>query len=728
MPVEPLPSRTAIMPTDGDLAAADLAAAVLADDRAAADEARERLDAYEAIRGADDPPTGLPGYGRYALASIVDDPIRFREAMDRLLDRDDLDPGLRALIEQYRDDDPLRLADARIRDAWVRHLGTVFNQFAAPLGKSAATGVVAFAGLARSLFKVLVYEAEREAMDLPERQALQHWKRFVEEHPDAEAAPEVVARIQERQARWNQLQRDRALDTARDALESGQPRVALVMAERALHYRPEDVEASDLREEAARRVKRWRAARRASDDVRRDPDGVAAAPARALMLAMLAGADPAPAARALREAAPEGPLADEARFVLATVRGERGDDTGMWEDLEALARAEPGATNMMRHAEAAVLSSRQNPYRAFRVARSRDRQSQALWLLFGPLARGPRDRDLPRPIEWLVDLPTFVELFTSLPNRLVFFPWMKPWPFGKAPAMFARGYLERYPDGEHVEEVAAWLQGWEARRGNAVGALRAASLRDDLDAGALAGLEREAAEQKLEAARHERRLDTKLALLKQVAREHAGTEAAREAGHMARELVQRMTPQRIALSRGFLSEHPHLAGPDGLGLDPIYLDGEPRNGELHPEGAALVGGRTVELSFLAASGDPDDAPERVYKRYSEERLSRIVSLVDETSLRLAQLERDYEHEPDATRDHFFERARLGLVSASPDVEPAARSDYAFTGMRERYGIVRSRESILPFDLVVQASLYDFGFGVFPRIRMPKPTPDAFLYR
>ncbi len=49
-------------------------------------------------------------------------------------------------------------------------------------------------------------------------------------------------------------------------------------------------------------------------------------------------------------------------------------------------------------------------------------------------------------------------------------------------------------------------------------------------------------------------------------------------------------------------------------------------------------------------------------------------------------------------------------------------------MRETYGMVRSRESLLPFELVVRGSLYDFGFGVFPRIRMPKPTPDAFLYR
>jgi hypothetical protein len=48
-------------------------------------------------------------------------------------------------------------------------------------------------------------------------------------------------------------------------------------------------------------------------------------------------------------------------------------------------------------------------------------------------------------------------------------------------------------------------------------------------------------------------------------------------------------------------------------------------------------------------------------------------------------------------------------------------------MRERYGLVRGRESILPVDLVIQGSFPDLGLGAFPRIRMPKPSPDAILY-
>jgi hypothetical protein len=726
-PIEPLSTRAAIMPTDGDLAAADLAAAVLVDDRIAGVQALGRIVAYEEALHEESRPSGLPGYGQYALASTLDDPIRFRQSLEHLLDSDDLDPGLREVVQQDRDDDPLKLARARVRDSWVRHLGTLFNYFSAPIGKSAATGAVAFVGLARALVRAVLYEAEREAMDLPERQALQHWRRFVEEHPDADKTPEVIARIEDNQKRWNELQRDRAIRGGRNALERNQPRIAYVLAQRALHYREEDPEAMALRDEASRKVERWRDAREATDSAPRDPEGVAAEVAHDLAVTLLAGDDALPYAEALFDADPDGPLADEAFFVMGMAIGENGDRPLMWRVFEELATLDFADSNMSRHAEAAVISPDQNPWRAFDRSRSKDMRNQAAWVLFGPLAKGPRDRDLPRPVEWLVDLPTFVEMFTSLPNRLVFFPWMQPWPFGRAPATFGRRYLEQEPDGPHVEEVAAWLQAWEGRRGNHVGALEAARLRPGIGAGELGSLDEKAAKQKLDAASREPRADLRLSLLKGIARDHPGTKPGREAGEQARELVQTLTPQRIRLSHGFLLEHPHLAGPDGIGLDSIYLDDEPRNGELHPEGVSLVGDRTLELSFLAASGDPDDPPERRYRTISEEKMARLVSLLDETSLRLAQLDRDYEHRSDPERDRFFEHARLG-VSAGPAVSAAARSDFAFRGMRETYGIVRSRESILPFELVVQGSLYDFGFGVFPRIRMPKPTPDSFLYK
>ncbi|HET6303930.1 MAG TPA: hypothetical protein VFG80_04050 [Myxococcota bacterium] len=103
-----------------------------------------------------------------------------------------------------------------------------------------------------------------------------------------------------------------------------------------------------------------------------------------------------------------------------------------------------------------------------------------------------------------------------------------------------------------------------------------------------------------------------------------------------------------------------------------------------------------------------------------------MALLEEASLRSARLDPDLEAAPDADRDLFFERALLGLADA-PDPRAAAESTYVFESARERYGMVRARESILPVDLVLQVSGTDLGLGAFPRVRPPKPTEDAVLY-
>jgi hypothetical protein len=82
--------------------------------------------------------------------------------------------------------------------------------------------------------------------------------------------------------------------------------------------------------------------------------------------------------------------------------------------------------------------------------------------------------------------------------------------------------------------------------------------------------------------------------------------------------------------------------------------------------------------------------------------------------------------PDAARDAFFASSRLGLVDSS-DSRPAARSDAVFESTHEKHGYIRSRESILPVDLVLRGDISTFGLSAFPRIRLPAATPDAMLY-
>jgi hypothetical protein len=170
-----------------------------------------------------------------------------------------------------------------------------------------------------------------------------------------------------------------------------------------------------------------------------------------------------------------------------------------------------------------------------------------------------------------------------------------------------------------------------------------------------------------------------------------------------------------------------VAGGQGLGLSPALLDEEPGNGELHPDGVALVGALAIQVSYLAESGDEDDPAVEITEEISEARLARLAAQIEEATLRNELVDPDDTLDPDAQRDLFLERARFGLTH-TPDPRSLARSEYVYRGVRERYGVVRARESLLPFELVLQGSLSDLSLGAFPRIREPRRTPDAVLYR
>jgi len=142
---------------------------------------------------------------------------------------------------------------------------------------------------------------------------------------------------------------------------------------------------------------------------------------------------------------------------------------------------------------------------------------------------------------------------------------------------------------------------------------------------------------------------------------------------------------------------------------------------------ALTGGREVEVSLLAASGDDDDAPQQLYALLPPERLSQLVARVEETRFRKALLDPEEALVADPQRDAVFERARLGLAD-SVDTRAGAEARHTYLGVRERYGMVRARDSILPVQLVVQGSLSDLSLGAFPRLVPPRQSPDAELFR
>jgi hypothetical protein len=381
---------------------------------------------------------------------------------------------------------------------------------------------------------------------------------------------------------------------------------------------------------------------------------------------------------------------------------------------------------MARHARALLFDPVRNPYDAFVRARSAERWRTTRWVLFGPLIARP-DRGLLGFTEYLLDLPWRIQGAAMLPVRLVQLPWRESTPGAAETAVHARRYLAQNPNGAHAGELRDWLEEFERGRENWVGALRVAEARSDGSDAELDVLRERAAEQALGVAKGEKRSDLRGGLLANVVRTFPETRAGAEAGRAAREQATLHTTHAVQLSRGFLLENPELAGPSGLDLSAALLDGDPRNGELHPDGVTLIGGRELAVAVLAESGDEDDPPRRLAAQLSEPDLARLVARLEETSFRNSLLDSDDVLQPNAERDVVFERARLGLAG-EVDERPEAEARYAYRGVRERYGMVRSREAIIPVELVVQGSLSDLMLGAFPRLRPPKTTPDAVLYR
>jgi hypothetical protein len=727
--LDPEARFAARVPDAADLAAAELAAAALAGSPDQTALALRRLQAIDTVLTAsEEPPTGLVPVSHDLANATLAGSRDYRAATLALLERDDLDPALHERLDRAAADDPLALANQRILDARIIDFGRAFNTLVGALATSAWTLQAAPYRVSRALIEYAIALRQQDALPLQRRQALAHWKEFIERHPDAEEVAELQPRVEAAEARLRETRRDQALRVADQALEKQDVRSALVFADRALRIVPEDPGALERRDQAAARLLALRAEQRRSLEALDAPAGADPGLARPLAVALLlpSGQVEAEAAElSLRD--PDGPLADEARYSLAIAHGEAGRETQMWDVLEELADESPAQVNMARHAAALARDPRRNPWAAFREARWRDRRNRSLWVLVGPFYAGPRERQLPQALEWALDAPTIAESVMSFPVRMLQLPWLPSLPSLAPVAVSARDYLARHPSGEHAPEVRDWLVEYEGDRGNWIGALAVAQTSPEADLSEIDRLRRLAGTQALDAASRERNRDLRIGMLRLIPERFPGTPAVEVADARLRAEVEHASAQSIRLSRGFLLENPRVAGPHGLGLAPGLLDGNASNGELHPEGVSLRGGRLLEVCTIAPGGDETQAPQRAQETLSPAQLARLVSEVEEADLRNSLLDNDDDFAPDAQRDVFFERIRLGL-SDDVDSRATATSEYAYLGMRERYGLVRARESILPFELVLKGSLSDLSLGAFPRIKEPRATPDAFLYK
>jgi hypothetical protein len=664
--------------------------------------------------------------------ATLDDPIAYREASRELLRWGHPDPALEERLERAVNDDPLKLARKRIRDSRTRIFARTFNAVSVPLGQSLLTGlIIAPYQITMSAVHWVAGLFESDPLDLQERQALAHRKRFLAKYPDAPEAEKVRRLVEKAERELHRTHRDRDLRTAKQAMDSSQPRLALAMAERALERVPGDPGATRLVGRAREQLEEFESLRgRSLEAGGGTPRDLALAPDEtlaALRALLLSGSDLAGGASALRAADPGTELSDEVEYLLALAQLEAGYQDASWERLEDLAARDPGGANMARHAVVLATSSWQNPYGSFVEARSQGRRRAVARELLGNWAQGPRYRKLPRALAYLIDAPAMIQTLALTPIRALFSIGQPRPDFQRPTSIAAYRYLERFPDGEHARELIEWLYQYQEGRENWAAALRLADFQPGFDATERTQLVEKVGGRQVELASRTPRRDVRASILREVVREYPDAVAGREAGYLARAEVEEASAQRIRMTRGFLVENPRIAGSSGLGIRDALLDGQLRNGELHPEGVTFLGGRRLEFALLDESGDEDLPPEKIQRVVSAERLARCVALLEESARRNSLVDPDDELESDAQRDYYFERARLGLVER-PDSRPAAGSSYVFEGVREKYGMVRGRESILPFDLVLQGSFTDLSLGAYPRWREPKETPDAFLYR
>jgi hypothetical protein len=708
-------ARAAIVPDELDRAAAGLSVAVLAADPGRVERALGDVEGAERGLRPEGPPTRLVPAAIEAADAVRAPGRAGIAATERLLDRDDLDGAARARLERWLEDDPLVLAKKRINESRYIAFARLFNAVSEPVGRSILSTTLLPFTLGSSLAHVTIDYAREDALPLQRRQALVHWQRFAREYPDAPEVAELEPEIESYQASWRETQADKALALADEALDGGNPDGAWFYARRARRH-VDSERARGIQEQAESRIADRRRALAQAVEYGGAGDAASFARARDHVVAALAGN--------LMVTADHSFTGDEEDFLVATALGRTGDDARMNELLEKL--ADTSDSPMARHAQALLFDPDRNPYGAFVHARTAERWRTTRWVLFGPLTEGP-ERGALGFADYLLDLPVRIQGATLIPIRLGMLPWREGTPGAVATAVHARNYLAERPAGAHADEVRDWLEDFERGRENWVGALRVAEGRPGESDAELDVLRERAAEQALDVASKEKRTDLRARLLGNVVRTFPETRAAAEAGRTAREQVLDHTIHSVQLSRGFLLENPDVAGPSGLDLSPELLDGDPRNGELHPDGVTWVGGRDLSVAVLAESGDEDDPPRRLAAQLSETGLARLVARLEETSFRNSLLDSDDALEPNAQRDTVFERARIGLAD-DVDERPEAEARYAYRGMRERYGMVRSRESLLPVELVVQGELDSLSVGAFPRLKPPKKTPDAVLYK
>ncbi len=726
----PLAAPAPWLPEPSDKVAAQAAAAALASDAPSLKKAVARLVTIsDSHKGAD-----LDALAADLLHSTLDDPEAYRAASEKLTAGWNTDPALDARLQLAIDDDLLALAWQRRRDTWENYWARTFNAVSQPLGQALFNGfVLAPLQISTSVAHYLASFSNDEALPATDRQALALRKEYLARNPAASDAAYVRGQVAGADAKLAKTMRTRRLRAARAAEKASRYRVAGMEARRALFWGPSPEAEKILAHSKARSAEHHRLFAQSLEATPEPPGGRYTASSRRLAIALLQSSgsseplDPGLLETLERESRGTGYASGQAAYVFALAQYEAGKEGASWKTLKALAGQSPVKNGMVRHAAQLLGDAWQHPYLAYHDARSRSRNATLRWRLFGQSATAIRYPNLPRALGLLLESPGLATALATSPIRLIFGRWQPAPDFQRPSAVLAYRYLGLHPGGQHSQELVAWLFDYERSRDNAVAALRLLDFLPPMSDTKRAALAEAASAQQLSGAERIKRPDRRIQALRYTSMEYPDNAAGKQAGLRVRAELEDASPQKITITKDFLVENPRVAGPAGLGLNPILINDKVEDGELHPMGITLLGGLTVRFDLIGEEGKEKSPPTPLYKQISAERMAQLAAMLDETTRRNELIDPQDRLAPDADRDQFIERALLGLADR-PDKRPTAQSTYVYQSMRERYGIVRGRESILPFDLVLRGSFSDLNLGAFPRWRPPKETPDIFLYR
>jgi len=711
------------LPDDAERIASRVAAAALAgrtDEAIARKAALEREDEARVARG--EKRSGLADNAAEIVASC-DGSDAFPAAATTLLGRGDLDPALHRRLEWTVANEPLERADSSISEDRKWKAGSIVNRVVEPLSKVLISGITNPIEAIRSTIATLLTAHSFPGASVRERRALRTWDEWLARHPDDPRAPEIAERAQIYRAKLVDERYEHALTGAETAFEGREFSRARILAARALQSRPDSEPAAGLLENAnaalEARDARVRGSLAMSELAPASLDASALSAYLALAREALVARAETVANRAgawRTDGAPQE-IGGELAFLQSFGPLARGDEDGFFAGLRSVSTFAPPGDTIVSQAFAIYSDPEQNPYSVYLEATSADRRAKLAWLALGPHANGPRHRDLPLPIEYVLDVPAFAISLVTFPVRLIQYPSARA-RFGGGVLLTGERYTDRHPHGQHAREIDRDLASRYATRGQFVAALHHEQALPDADPATIAQYRDQIAEQMLLSADHEKRIDMKLATLATAAREYADTPAGIRARTAFIDQKRAVTPQRIRLTHDFLVEHPVLWAPGALELNPELLDGKSSNGEIADTGVVLLGRSAIEISL--EDHDP------VVRELPADAFARFVAALEQISY--ANLTRDARETPiiDPARDAFLETSRLGLA-AVPDARPSARSEAVYESTHEKHGFVNARESVLPVDLVLQGDIQTLGLAAFPRIRLPEAPADAMLY-